>query len=139
MPTTQPCNFTIPANSPNGAQLTGNGFNGKPTLQNGDSVQVVVHWAGNNPPSNLTGHFMVSAAAGAPNQSTPSPFVNGVKHVCYSTQTKAKDPNTPSFTFDAITYGGGQPGNFQLTFVAEDRSTTPVTQWSKDPEFDTGN
>jgi hypothetical protein len=139
MPTTQPCNFTIPANSPNGSKLAGNGFNGRPTLQSGDSLQVIVRWGGNNPPSSLTGHFILSAAPAASNQTTPSPFVNGSKYVCHSIQTKPKDTNTPSYTFDPIAYGGGQPGAYALTFVVEDGSTTPATQWSRDPEFDTGN
>lgn len=136
-----PCNFTIPANAPNGAQLAGNGFGGKPTLQNGDVLQVVVRWAGNNPPGELTGHFIISAAKGAPGQTRPSPFLNGTSanYLCYQPQTVPKDASAPSYTFAGIAYGGGQPGNYDLTFVAEDSSTTPVTQWSKDPEFDTGN
>lgn len=132
------CNFTIAA-AGNGGKLTGNGFNGTPSMNNGDVLQVVVHWGGSNPPAQLTGHFIMSPASSAsPNQTTPSPFVNGAKFVCYTMQTVVKD-STPSYTFAGLTYGGSLPGNYELTFVAEDSSTTPVTQWSEDPEFDTGS
>lgn len=133
-----PCNFTILANTPNGSKLAGNGFNGRPMLQNGDSINVVVHWAGNNPPGQLRGHFIFSPSAGAhPNQTTPSPFVNGSKFLCLDTQTKPAVNN--SYAFDALTYRGSLPGSYELTFVAEDFSTSPPTQWSRDPEFETGN
>jgi hypothetical protein len=123
----------------NGGKLAGNSFNGTPRMNNGDVLQVVVRWGSSNPPAQLTGHFIFSPAESAPNQTTPSPFVNSSKYVCYARQIVQKDANSPSYTFAGITYGGSQPGNYELTFVAEDSSTTPATQWSEDPEFDTGN
>lgn len=139
---TVPCNFTIPADSPNGGGLAGNGFNGRPTLNSGDILQVIVRCAGSSGPANLTGRFIFSPAGDAPSsQTAPSPFLSGSKYVCYTTQTKPQDSGSGgsiTYTFDGITYGGGQQGNFELTFVAEDGSTAPPTQWSEDPEFDTG-
>ena len=132
------CNFTVPS-AINGGKLTGNGFNGVPTLTSGDSLQVVVRWGGASPPAQLNGYYIVSPAPSAPNQTTPSPFVNGSKYVCYGAQSVGKDANAPTYTFPALTYAGSQPGKYELTFVAEDGSTTPKTQWSEDPEFDTGN
>jgi hypothetical protein len=32
---------------------------------------------------------------------------------------------------------GAAAGNYELTVVVEDARTTPSTQWSEDPEFDT--
>jgi hypothetical protein len=132
------CNFTvIPA--ANGGKLSGNGFNGVPSLNAGDSLQVVVRWGGPNPPTQVTGYWIVSPAASAGSQSTPSPFVNGGKFVCYGTASVGQDANNPTYTFAPLAYGGSQPGNYELTFVVEDGSTSPPTQYSEDPEFDTGN
>lgn len=133
------CNFTITA-AGNGGNLAGNGFGNQNNLNSGDVLQAVVHWAGQNPPSQLNGYFIFSPAGNAPpTQASPSPFVSGAKFVCITQQTAQKAANAPSYTFAGLTYGGGQGGKYELTFVAEDASTLPPTQWSDDPEFDTGN
>jgi hypothetical protein len=132
------CSFTIPAGASNGAKLTGSGFGATPRLVSGDSIQVIVRWAGNNPPSQLKGRFMISPAVAS--QTTPSPFLNGTssRYLCYGDQTVNKDTSDSTYTFTALAYGGSNPGSYELTFVAEDISTAPPTQWSEDPEFDTG-
>lgn len=132
------CNFTVPS-AANGGKLAGNGFNGTPVMSSGDSLQIVVRWGGQNPPAQITGYWIVSPAASAPSQTTPSPFLNGSKYVCFSSQQVTKDTNGPTYTFAGLVYNGSQPGNYELTFVVQDGTTTPPTQWSEDPEFDTGN
>jgi hypothetical protein len=134
-----PCNFTIPASAPNGSKLAGNGFNTTPRLNSGDSIQVIVRWGGSGGPSQLTAHAIVSPAPSVPSQTTPSPFVDGAKFVCYQRWTANQDSSAPTYTFPPLTYGGSQPGSYELTIVIEDKSTTPSTQWSEDPEFDTGS
>jgi hypothetical protein len=137
-PNTNQCNFTIPANSNNGGRLTGDGFNGVPTLQNGDTLQVIVRWAGNNPPQQINGYTMITPSGGS-SESSPSPFLTSGNFVCYLANTIGKDANTPSYTFPPLTYNGGEPGSYELTFVAEVTSGSTTMQWSEDPEFETGN
>jgi hypothetical protein len=132
-----PCNFTITP-SANGGRLSGNGFNGRPRMNSGDTLQVIVRWAGGGAPTTLTGHFIFSPDPHVQGQATPSPFLNGSKYVCYQMQTANADGSGISFTFPPLTYAGGQPGKYELTFVAQD-GATPPTQWSEDPEFDTGS
>ena len=79
MPTTYPCTFTVPPGT-TGGKLSGGFPNGeRPTLQNGDSINVSVSFtAGDSTAPNglLQGIFVFSAAADAlSNQATPSPFV----------------------------------------------------------------
>lgn len=133
------CNFTIPSGSTNGSRLTGNGFNGRPQLATSDTIQVIVRYAGPNPPGTLNGYFVITPAPDAQNQTTPSPFVNGSKFVCHAVFGVSQDAGGPTYTFPLFTYLGGLPGAYELTFVAEDATVTPATQWSEDPEFDTGN
>ena len=136
-----PCTFTIPsgqANS-NGAKLTGSGFGAIPTLVNGDSIQVTVTVTGSGGPTSLNGYMIFSPAADAPNQSTPSPFLNGSKFLCFKSQQGVSgnaNGGTTQFSFQTFTYNGGYPGHYELTFVAEDPASG--TQWSEDPEFETG-
>src|SRR5688572_10861198 len=114
------CNFTIPANSPNGGELSGNGFNGRPTLNSGDVLQVIVRYAGQTAPPNLNGYFIFSAAEDAPSsQAAPSPFLSGSNYVCHAVQNRPLDSgsgNSNTYTFAGITYNGGQAGNYELTF-----------------------
>lgn len=49
--------------------------------------------------------------------------------------------NSPTATYvfgPTPIYNGGLPGNYELTIVIQDSSTSPV-QWSIDPEFETGS
>ena len=93
---------------------------------------------GNSAPSTLNGYMIISPAAA--DQSIPSPFTSGGKFVCFTSQTgvtgTANGQGVTVYTFDALTYGGGIQGQFELTFVSEN-PTTPPTQFSEDPEFDT--
>ena len=139
MPQTYPCNFTIPANSNNGSRLVGNGFNATPRLNAGDSLNVIVRYAGPNPPASLNAMYVITPAETAPsNQTAPSPFFAGAKYFCAGPFTASQDASGPTFTFPTLTYNGGTPGNYELTLVVFD-SANPPTQWSEDPEFDTGN
>ena len=139
MPTTVKCNFTIPANTNAGSRLQGAGFGATaPRLNGGDSLQIVVTWAGNNPPNSLNGYFIFSPAISASNQSAPSPFLNGTNYLCFQEQVANKSAQGQQYTFASFTVPTGAPaGNYELTVVVEDARATPSTQWSEDPEFDT--
>lgn len=131
------CNLTISANSNKGGRLEGNGFGAvTPRLNGGDRLQVVVTWGGNNPPNELNGYFMCSPAGDATNQSAPSPFLNGGNYVCF--QKLVAHAQGQQYTFGSFTVPtGAVAGSYELTIVVEDARTTPSTQWSEDPEFDT--
>ncbi len=137
------CTFTIVADA-NGGNLTG-GFDNGATLESGDSLTVtVVYPAANGAPGSLDGVFVFSASPFAGrSQTAPSPFVRGAngKFVCVTTKTATgvATGNTTEYPFASIPYGGGLVGVYELTFVAIDKSTTPPTQWSEDPEFDTSS
>jgi hypothetical protein len=137
MPSTVTCNFTIPAS---GSRLQGAGFGATtPRLNNGDSLQIVVTWAGSNPPNSLNGYFVFSPApdAGA-NQTAPSPFLNGNNYLCFQEQVANKSASGQQYTFTSFAVPtDASAGNYELTLVVEDARATPSTQWSEDPEFDT--
>jgi hypothetical protein len=140
------CYFVVPGGA-KGGQLQGRGFGGAgitPVLNNGDSLTVSVQWGGPTVPSALTGYFVFSSAQDSdPSQTAPSPFLNGSNYECFDSQPgqQTTSNGTTTFTFSKqYTYGGGLPGNYELTFIAEINSgTANVTQWSADPEFDTSN
>jgi hypothetical protein len=135
MPNNLTCSFVLPAN-PMGGRLTGGGLPANATLQNGDSLIVVVQTTGNNPPASLDGYFVFTPAPGV-TQGPPSPFLANNKYLCIVEAAGTADPSGKNFTFPQFTYGGGQRGSYELTFVAQD--PTSGTQWSEDPEFDTGD
>jgi hypothetical protein len=147
MPTTYTCTFVIP-NAPgasNGARLVGSGFGSKPVLMTGDTIQVQVQATGNTAPATLNGYMIISPAQLQTNQSqtTPSPFVTATlaNFICFRMQqnvggSSAQGKTTYNFNNLTFTYGGGYVGEYELTFVAEAPSLG--TQWSEDPEFDTG-
>jgi hypothetical protein len=148
MPTTYTCTFVIPSapGTSNGAKLAGSGFGNKPVLKTGDTIQVQVQATGNSPPPTLNGYMIISPAQLQTNQSqtTPSPFVTPTlaNFICFRMQQNvgaSTAQGTTTYNFNALTftYGGGYVGQYELTFVAEAPSLGG-TQWSEDPEFDTG-
>jgi hypothetical protein len=145
MPTAYPCTFTVPPGT-TGGKLSGGFPNGRPTLQNGDSINVSVSFtAGDSTAPNglLQGIFVFTAAADAvSNQATPSPFVFGSQNYACVSGTRvsgtAQGPNLV-FNFGDWTYAGQLPGSYELTFIAINDFGTGQYQWSEDPEFETGN
>ena len=136
MPNTYTCNYTLPS-AANGGKLTGPGFGNKPTLAVGDQIQAVVQVTGNGGPTALAGYYVFSPAADATtSQSGPSPFFAGSNYLCLAENAGTADASGKNFTFPVMTYAGGQPGKYELTFVVQDPSSG--AQWSEDPEFDTG-
>ena len=157
MAVTYKCTFTLPpANAGSNSRLggkfssvawtpqagSGNGIytpkHGTPILLVGDSIQIVVNPTGNNAPTSLTGTVMISASQDAP-QSAPSPFVQNNNANAYLCLLPLGTVSLVSgvYTFPLTTYNNSNPGAYELTFVAQD--ATAGTQWSEDPEFDTGN
>jgi hypothetical protein len=147
--TAYPCTFSLPSSGNSlskGAKLLGSGFGCIPSLMNGDTIQVTVSTTQPNPPATLNGYMIISPAQDASNQTTPSPFKNGQRYICYWGQTATGQTNQgmTTYAFDVWTYTAAPAqalkGNYELTFVAEDALTNPAepTQWSEDPEFDTG-
>ena len=146
MPTTYPSMFTVPPGT-TGGKLSGGFPNGeRPTLQNGDSINVSVSFtAGDSTAPNglLQGIFVFSAAADAlSNQATPSPFVFGSQnYACVSGTRVAGTVQGTNlvFNFGNWKYAGQLPGSYELTFIAINDFGTGQYQWSEDPEFETGN
>jgi hypothetical protein len=128
-------NFTVPANTANGGRLQGGGFNTTPRMNGGDTLQIVVTWAGSNPPHHLTGYFVISPVQSASNQIAPSPFKDGSNYLCYKSLRADKGTGQQyTFSTSSFTIPTGAPaGQYELTLVVEDGSV----QWSEDPEFDT--
>lgn len=91
----------------------------------------------------MTGHFIFSAAQNLEPQLSPSPFTKGANYSCYLVKVAEQSAgNGPvEYLFEGLPYGGGVKGNYELTFIAEavDPAGGARTQWSSDPEFDTGN
>ena len=146
MPTNYTCQYNIPGPG-QGGKLAGPGFGAQtPTLQAQDTLQVQVTWLGppSGAPDSLGGYFVFAAAPNSPsNQAAATPFLQGGYSQCYGFQTASKQTvnNQATYQFSAYTYGGSHPGEYELTFVAEAGTAQPgvVTQWSADPEFETGN
>jgi hypothetical protein len=147
MSTSYPCAFVVPPESV-GGKLSGGFTSGAPTLQNGDSIVVSVSFDAANPnaPVTLTGMFVYTASPQVSNQTTPSPFVIGANKnfVCLSSQQApaVASGSNKVYTFAPIVYTGGQPGQYELTFIAINPNGSPQgdqMQWSEDPEFETGN
>lgn len=132
-----------------GGKLTGPGFPGgqPPTLSAQDTLQVQITWLVQaiEPPESLDGQFVFSAAPYAPsNQASASPFVQSSGYgLCWDLKTAQKTVtnNQTVYSFPPYTYGGGIPGQFELTFVAQGlpSGASNLVQWSEDPEFETGN
>ncbi len=141
MANTFQCNLVVPANAAGGGRLEGTGFGNPstpPRLNGGDRVEVVVTWAGPNPPDSVNGYFICAPTQGS-NQTAPSPFKNGNNYVCF-TRLLAKQAATggQQYPFGSFTVStGAAAGSYELTVVIEDARTTPSVQWSEDPEFDT--
>ena len=138
-PTTVTCNLAIPANTNAGGRLQGAGFGATtPRLNGGDSLQIVVTWGGNNPPTSLNGYFIISPVQGT-NQSAPSPFKNGSNYLCFQEQVANKSGNGQQYSFQPFTVPtGAAAGSYELTIVVENATIPPPSQqWSEDPEFDT--
>jgi hypothetical protein len=136
------CNFVIQAmRTPNGGRLAGAGFGPRtPQLGSRDSLQIVVTWAGPNPPQQLNGYIIIAPAQDAPpNQTAASPFVIGTSTNPLCFLSVSVSPKNSKFEWPVLTVPRDAPeGKFELTFVAENPATDPPSQWSEDPEFDTG-
>lgn len=138
------CNFSIPAGS-TGGKLSGGFVGGTPNLLVNDSIVVsVVYPSTSGSPVTLGGAFVFSTAPDAPSsQATATPFVwsynNAFRCFLIPTATGVTVGNTVVYTFDALNYLGGLPGNYELTFVAINNEVNPPQQWSEDPEFDTSS
>ena len=137
MPPTVMLSYNIPG-AGRGGKLVAAGPQPKPVLQPNDALQVQVRWAGNpnGRPDSLQGVVVITPMNGS-SQSTASPFVDAAtgRVACLMVNTVQGDNGV--YTFPAMVYMGGRPGQFELTFVAAD--TTTDTMWSVDPEFDTGS
>ena len=145
------CKFTIPSGQ-NGGKLSG-GFlkdDGSywpalsgPELSKDATLKLSVeHPDAQNAPLHLAGIFVFSAASTTPNQAKGSPFVDNHGHArCLTTLSadKVVSNGKAIYTFAPIAYKGGNPGHYELTFVAEDPNNGSPIQWAEDPEFDTGN
>jgi hypothetical protein len=145
------CKFSIPSGQV-GGKLTG-GFlknDGSywpavagPELSKDATLRLTVeHPDPQSAPERLNGIFTFSAAATAPNQAKGSPFVDNrgrVRCLTTASATKVVSNGKGIYTFEPISYKGGSPGHYELTFVAEDSNNGSPIQWSEDPEFDTGN
>lgn len=136
------CNFTIPSGT-KGGKLGGD-FADASKVMSGDDIVVIVDFPSVPGPANLTGTFVFSAA-GTANQDFGTPFVAtpGGKFVCIKSTSVAGVVLglKTRYMFPAMSYGGGAKGKYELTFVVADNVTNPQlpVQWSKDPEFETGN
>jgi|SoiMethySBSTD1v2_1073268.scaffolds.fasta_scaffold01519_15 hypothetical protein len=142
MANTFQCNLVVPANTASGGRLEGLGFGNPatpPRLNGGDRVEVVVTWAGPNPPDSVNGYFICAPTQNAgSNQAAPSPFKNGNNYVCFTKLVAKKGTSGQQYAFGSFTVSTGAPaGSYELTVVVEDARTTPSAQWSEDPEFDT--
>ena len=139
-------NWSIPGGL-RGGELQGAGF-GKSNpivLSSQSSLQVTIAWQGNpaDAPPSLTGYFVFSPAEDG-TQDAPSPFLNNGNYLCSGTQTAGQSSGPGSnvqYLFSGYEYAGGLVGHYELTFVAEwlPSGATVPTQWSADPEFETGN
>ena len=116
---------------------------------NGDSMQAQVTFGTSNgailPVPPLTATFTYTPSNDAPaSQVGASPFVGGGTYTCSQVFAKVQPQsgrNSPTATYvfgPTPIYNGGLPGNYELTIVIQDSSTSPV-QWSIDPEFETGS
>jgi hypothetical protein len=137
------CTFYIPADGQPG-KLTGGFQNGTSLSSPGSLTVNVVHPDAETAPSTLTGVFVFTTSPLAlTNQTAPSPFVMGPNSnfACLSTQQAIGSISNGGmlYTFGSIAYGGGQPGSYELTFVAVNNEVSPPLQWAEDPEFDTSN
>lgn len=137
--------FNIPG-AGRGGKLTGGFSGGNSVLKNAEKLEVTVKWAGNpaDAPRQLTAHFIFSSALDSlGTQAAPSPFLTGDNYNCYFAKTvdRSTGPGVAQYLFPAVTFvrqaDGSLDGHYELTLVAEDSDTN--TQWSSDPEFETGN
>jgi hypothetical protein len=142
MPTNNLCQLNITGVG-RGGKLTGPGFGPTPTLQKNDTLQVQVTWMVPTiaAPDVLNGHFVFSAKD--EDQANGTPFLQPSGYVqCYDVQTgqQSQNNNQTVYTFKSYTYGGGLPGSYELTFVADavPSGSSDLVQWSEDPEFETG-
>lgn len=138
------CKFSIPAGS-TGGKLSGGFVGGTPSLVANDRIIVsVVYPSTSGNPATLDGAFVFSAAPDAPSsQTTATPFVWSYNNAFLCFYAPVANPvtvgNTVVYTFPALDYLGGLPGNYELTFVAINNNVNPPQQWSEDPEFDTSS
>ena len=119
---------------------------GKATLKRLDTLRVTIQWNGgpDDAPARMTGHFVISPAPlAAPTQIPPSPFRDGANYRCYWTQIAEQSVagGTATYNFPGLPIEDPGDDKYELTFIAEvtDPVSGTTTQWSVDPEFDTGN
>lgn len=118
---------------------------GLATMERLDRLGVCIEWDGAaaDAQEHLDGHFVITPALDATaSQIAPSPFREHNNYLCYWLETapKAVVASGAAYTFPGRQIDATARGKFELTFVAEsDRGFDTATQWSVDPEFDTGN
>lgn len=104
----------------------------------GDQIQAVVTFNAGAPSNPVAVFTFTPAQDAATNQIGASPFLSGGTFVCSQSFTGVQQKNsTTTYVFGPTApYNGGLQGAYELTIVITDSTGT---QWSIDPEFDTGN
>lgn len=104
----------------------------------GDTIQVSVTWNAGSPTAPVNAVLTFTPAIDA--QTNPiggSPYVSGGTFVCSRLFPGVQNGRTSTYLFGPTDpYNGGLKGSYELTIVITDANGT---QWSIDPEFDTGN